>query len=203
MATKKRKFLIIVIFTLLSLIATASYFVFWNNTKSEFSRAINKGDWTAAEKLISEGNFDSDSTAKSYAIAILNFKKPNGNYVEGLNQLFKALSYNPTIHFSLTNEQIKTTLINYLSSTSQSQKFLFTSQLELKNAPQEWKDFFWNFFHDEAVSKQSVDAWSNCFRVANTIEQSDIALHARRGLFLEFESFHSLGLNKNEIFATR
>ena len=202
MATKKRKLLIIVIFTLLGLIATASYFVFWKNAKSEFSRAINKGDWGVAEKIISEGKFDSDSTAKFYAIAVLNFKKPNGNFVDGFNHFFKAVHNNSTIHFSLSNDEIKSTVINYLTSANQSQKFLFTSNLELKNAPQEWKDFFWNFFHSEAVSKQSVDAWSNCFRVANTIEQSDMALHARRGLFLDFESFHSLGLNKNEILKT-
>ena len=106
MATKKRKLLIIVIFTLLSLIATASYFVFWKNAKSEFSRAINKGDWGVAEKIISEGKFDSDSTAKFYAIAVLNFKKPNGNFVDGFNHFFKAIYNNSTIHFSLSNDEM-------------------------------------------------------------------------------------------------
>ncbi len=199
MATKRKKIVILVTFTLISLIATASYFVFWKNAKSEFSRAITKGEWGLAEKLISEGKFDSDSTAKFYAIAVLNFKRPNGNFAEGFNQLFKAISSNPKIHFSLLNEEIKSTVSNYLSAANQSQKFLFTSNLELKYAPQEWKDFFWNYFHDEAISKQSVDAWSNCFRVANTIEQSELALHARRGLFLDYDTFNSLGVNKNDV----
>jgi len=199
MATRKRKVISLSAVALIGLIAIAYYFIFWNNPKSEFSRAIETGEWQKAEKLISDGRFDNDSVAKYYATAIVNFKKPDGDFTAGFNSLFKALKNNPSIHFSLTNDEIKNIAINYLAQAEQSLKYSFTSNLELKNAPQEWKDFFWNYFHEEAISKQSVDAWSNCLRVANTIEQSDMALHARRGLFLDFDFFHTLGLNKAEI----
>lgn len=197
MAPKKRIVIFIIGFTLISFIASAGYYFFWNNTKSEFNRAIKNNDWQQAENLIIEGKFGNDSISKFYAIAILNFKKPNGNYADGFNQLFRALSNNPSVHFSLSNDEIKNAVLSYFSNASQSQKFTFTSQLDLKKAPQEWRDFFWNYFHQEALSKQSVDAWSNCFRVANNLEQSEMALHERRSLFLDYDKFHSLGLNAN------
>ena len=202
MATKKRKVLIGITFILISLVATASYFVFRKNAKSDFSRAIKIGDWGVAEKLISEGEFDADSTAKLYAMAVLNFKKPDGNCVEGFNLLFRAVSSNPAIHFSLSNEELENVAVNYLSGLNQSQKYLFISNLKLKQATQEWKDFFWNYFHQEALTKQTVEAWSNCLRVSNTIEQSDMALKERRSLFLDYDKFHSLYLNSNEILKT-
>ena len=199
MSTRKRKIIYLSASALIGLIAVACYFIFWNNPKSEFDRAIKNGEWQRAEKLISDGCFDNDSVAKHYAIAIVNFKKPNGNFTTGFNSLFKALKNNTSIHFSLTNDEIKNVAINYLDQAEQSLKYSFTSNLDLKNAPQEWKDFFWNYFHEQAISKQTVDAWSNCLRVANTIEQSDLALHARRGLFLDFDTFLTLGINKNEL----
>lgn len=199
MSTRKRKVIYLSASALICLIAVACYFIFWKNPKSEFDRAIKHGEWQRAEKLISDGQFDNDSSAKYYAIAIVNFKKPDGNFTAGFNSLFKALKNNPSIHFSLTNDEIKNLAINYLAQAEQSLKYSFTSNLDLKNAPQEWKDFFWNFFHEKAIAEQSVDAWSNCLRVANTIEQSDLALHARRGLFLDFDTFLTLGINKTEL----
>lgn len=199
MSTSKQKVIIPIAIALIVAIGVSGYYYYWINPKSEFSRAIKNNEWQSAEKLILDGRFDNDSIAKLYAIAIVNFKKTDGNFAEGFNSLFKALKNNPSIHFSLTNDEIKNATINYLDQTAQSQKYSFTSNLDLNNAPQEWKDFFWNYFHEEAISKQSVDAWSNCLRVANTIEQSDLALHARRGLFLDFDTFLTLGVNKNEL----
>lgn len=199
MSTRKRKVIYLSASALIGFIAVACYFVFWNNPKSEFSRAIKIGDWDLAEKLISEGEFDADSTAKLYAMAVINFKKPNGNIVEGFNLLFRTVPNNSITYFSISNEELKNVAVNYLSGLNQSQKYLFISDLKLKTAPQEWKDFFWNYFHQEALTKQSVDAWSNCLRVSNTIEQSDMALKERRSLFLDYDKFHSLNLNSNEI----
>ncbi len=198
MAISKKRSLVIVSLAIISIVATASYFIFWNNAKAEFDRSIKNNDFNTAEMLINEGCFDDDSLAKYYAIAVLNFKKPNGDFAQGFNYLFKSTKHNPKVHFSLTDEEIQASVNSFLNSANQSQKFTFTSNLDLTNASQIWKDFFWNYFHEEAISKQSVDAWSNCFRVANTIEQSDLALHERRSLFLDFNSFHTLGIDKND-----
>ena len=199
MASKKQIVLLIISIPLVISIGVFLYFTVCLNPKMEFKRAIQNNNIFEAEKIIQEGKFDEDSLSKYYAIGILNFSKNDGDFAQGFNYLFKSIKHNPTIHFSLTDEEIQTKVLNFLNNATQTQLFHFTTTLELNNSPQAYKDFFWKYFHEEAIKKQTVDAWSNCLRVANSIEQSEMALHARRELFLNFDTFQKLGLNKNEI----
>ena len=105
----KRKFKLIIILSTTTLLCVAMvffYFTIWNNAKIVFNNAIRNNDIKNAEKLIIEGKFDNDSLAKNYALAILSFKKNQGNLLDGFNFLLRAISHNPYIHFSLSNQEI-------------------------------------------------------------------------------------------------
>ena len=197
-----RKFKLIIILSTTTLLCVAMvffYFTIWNNAKIVFNNAIRNNDIKNAEKLIIEGKFDNDSLAKNYALAILSFKKNQDNLLAGFNFLLRAISHNPYIHFSLSNQEIERIFLNYLNTASQSQKMQFALDIKLKNAPPLWQDFFWNYFHQEAISKQTVQSWSNCLHVSNTIEQSEMAIHERRSIFLDYDKFHSVNDDAIEI----
>ena len=123
-----RKFKLIIILSTTTLLCVAMvffYFTIWNNAKIVFNNAIRNNDIKNAEKLIIEGKFDNDTLAKNYALAILSFKKNQDNLLAGFNFLLRAISHNPYIHFSLSNQEIERIFLNYLNTANQSQKMQF------------------------------------------------------------------------------